>query len=64
MLGAYLKKYRMNHNYSQKEMANKLETSQGYYSLLETGVKQPGIQMIDRIAKLLEMEPGFVRGLL
>lgn len=64
MLGQYLKKYRLDHNYSQAEMADLLGTSQSYYSCIEGGVKKPGIQLVRRISKLLDVEPSFVRNLL
>ena len=64
MLDSYLKKYRLKNNLTQKQMAEKLGTSQGYYSYLENGIKKPGINMINRIAKLLRLEPSFVRSLL
>lgn len=64
MLSSYLKKYRLSNNYTQEEMAYKLETNQAYYSLLETGAKKPGIKMVNRIASLLGVEPSFIRSLL
>lgn len=64
MLGKYLKKYRLNNNLSQVEMAALLKTSQAYYSQIESDNRKPGIQLIRRISKLLKVEPSFVRGLL
>lgn len=64
MLGQYLKKYRLDHNLSQIEMADRLETSQSYYSLLERGTLKPGIRLIRRISALLEVDPQFVRSML
>lgn len=64
MLENYLKKYRIKNNLTQKQMAKKLNSSQSYYSQLETGSKKPGFIMINRIAKLLNLEPSFVRSLL
>lgn len=64
MLETYLKKYRLNNNLTQEQMAKRLKTSQGYYSHLETGTKKPGISMINRIAKVLNVEPSFIRSLL
>lgn len=64
MLDSYLKKYRLKNNLTQSQMAEMLGTSQGYYSYLENGVRKPGINMINRIAKLLNLEPSFVRSLL
>ena len=64
MLGQYLKKYRLDNNLTQEEMAKKLDTSQAYYCLLETGSKKPGIPMVNKIAKALDLEPSFIRRLL
>lgn len=64
MLGKYLKKYRLDNNMTQKEMADKLNTSQSYYSLIESGSCKPGIEMVRRISKELKLEPSFVRNLL
>lgn len=64
MLGQYLKKYRLEHNLTQAKMAEKLGTSQCYYSLLETNSLKPGFKLIDRIAQLLNQDASFIRSLL
>lgn len=64
MLESYLKRFRLKNNLTQAQMAQKLKTSQGYYSMLETGSKKPGFSMINRIAKVLDLEPSFIRSLL
>lgn len=64
MLNDYLKKYRLDNNLTQKQMSERLNTSQAYYSRIESGNKKPGIAMVGRIAKLLGVEPQFVRSLL
>jgi len=64
MLGRYLKKYRLSHNLSQKEMAERLGTSQGYYCLIENNKTKPGLQLIKRISELLDKDPSFIRELL
>lgn len=60
MLEDYLKTYRIKNNLTQKQMAEKLNSSQGYYSHLETGKKKPGMSMINRIAKLLNLKPSSI----
>ena len=52
MLKEYLKQYRLKKNLTQQQMSELLNTSQSYYSRLEKGDRKPGIQMINRIAKL------------
>lgn len=64
MLNEYLKKYRIKNNLSQKQMANLLDTAQGYYSEIETGKKKPGFVMIRKISKVLKVEESFIRTLL
>lgn len=64
MLGEYLKKYRLEKNLTQKQMALKLKINHCYYCSIERDKLKPGIQTINSIAKLLKIEPMFVRGLL
>lgn len=64
MLESYLKKHRTSNNLTQAQMAAKLKTSQSYYCELEKGRKKPGFTMVNRIAKLLKVEPSFIRSLL
>ena len=64
MLGEYLKKYRLQKNLTQRQMAELLEMKQCNYSLLENNKLKPGITLINRISKVLEVEPEFVRKLL
>lgn len=63
MLSKLLKNYRLDHNLSQVEMAAKLKTSQGYYSLLEAGNKKPGLKLSRRICHELNIDPAFLRSL-
>ena len=64
MLKEYLKQYRIKNNVTQKEMAKKLDTAQGYYSQIETGAKKPGFKFINKLASVLGVEPSFIRSLL
>ena len=64
MLGDFLKKYREKNNLTQSEMAEKLNTSQAYYSQIESGVMKPGFSMVRKIAKALDIEESFVRSLM
>lgn len=63
MLGEFLKKYRLKLNLKQSEMAEKIGTSQSYYSRIENSVVKPDINMIRKIAKALELEEAFIRSL-
>ena len=64
MLGEYLKKYRLSQNLTQEQMAKLIGMRQCNYSLLENNKLRPGITLINRIAKALNVEPSFVRSLL
>ena len=64
MLGEYLKKFRLSKNLTQQQMAELLGVKQCNYSLYENNKLKPGITMINRIAKVLDVEPSFVRSLL
>lgn len=64
MLGEYLKKYRLQKNLTQRQMAFLLGMKQCNYSLLENNKLKPGITLINRISNVLEVEPEFVRKLL
>ena len=64
MLKEYLKQYRIKNNITQKDMAKKLNTNQGYYSQIETGVRKPGFKFINKLALILNVEPSFIRSLL
>lgn len=64
MLGQYLKKFRLTNNLSQREMAAKIGTSQSYYSRIESGVKKPGIRIINKISETLGQEPSTIRSML
>jgi len=60
MLQDYLKKYRMRHNLTQKEMADKLRTTQDYYCQIESGKKRPGHMMISRISTVVGVSESYI----
>ena len=64
MLGEYLKKFRLAKNLTQEQMAKLIGIKQCSYSLYENNKLKPGITMINRMAKVLGVEPAFVRSLL
>jgi len=64
MLGEHLKKYRISQNLTQEQMAKRIGIRQCAYSLYENNKLRPGITMVNRIAKVLGVEPSFVRSLL
>lgn len=64
MLGEHLRKYRISHNLTQEQMAKLIGIRQCAYSLYENNKLRPGITMVNRIAKVLGVEPSFIRNLL
>lgn len=52
-----LKYYRELKGFSQKELAEKIQTSQGYISEIEKNIKSPTIRMLYNIACALEICP-------
>ena len=64
MLGKFLKNYRLKNNLKQSELAEKIGTSQSYYSRIENNVVKPDINMIRKVAKALELEESFIRSLI
>lgn len=64
MLKEYLKNYRRKHNLSQSDMAEKLKTNQGYYSLIENGKRVPSFVFIRKLANVCEVTPEFIVSLL
>ena len=64
MLKEYLKSYRYKKNITQKEMAVLLNTSQSYYSQIESGVLKPGYTFCKRLSKVLNVEEEFIKNLL
>jgi transcriptional regulator with XRE-family HTH domain len=52
-----LKYYRELKGFSQKELAEKIQTSQGYISEIEKNIKSPTIRMLYNLACALEICP-------
>lgn len=52
-----LRYYREHKVISQKQLAHKLNISQGYISEIEKGIKSPTIRMLYEIANALEICP-------
>ncbi len=64
MFKEYLKKYRLSKNLTQTEFAKLLDTHQTYYSMIESGFRKPGINFINKLAKVMEVDPSMLRKLL
>ncbi len=55
-----MKNIRENKGISQRQLAKKLNISQGYISSIENGKKSPTIRMLYRIANALEICPHYL----
>ena len=52
-----LKKSRKNLRLSQMQLAKRCATSTNYISLIETGERFPSVEMIEKIAEALRVQP-------
>lgn len=57
VLAYNIKKYRNTKGLTQEQLAEKAETSTNYLGSIETGKKYPSPQMIDKLAKALDINP-------
>lgn len=55
-LGQTLLKYRRNHNYSQKQVAELLDVSQSSYCDWESDTSSPKIENLMKVAKLYDID--------
>ena len=53
-----LRRYRLEAGLSQEQMSGFLGVSRGFYSLLELGKRWPTVDMVIRIAAVLNVPPG------
>lgn len=56
--GDFIKEKRLAKGYSQSRIAELLGISQQRYSLYELGQREPGLDFIIDVAKVLDFEPG------
>lgn len=52
-----LKELRKAAGLTQEDLADRLDTSKGYISLLESGGRAPGPDMLDRLAEFFNVSP-------
>ena len=55
--GKNVKYYRFKKHYTQEKLATLINTSPKYISRIELGQHNPSLDMIERIAKALSVEP-------
>lgn len=55
--GPVLRRFRQDRNLSQEELAARLDISPSYISRLESDLKKPSLDMIFRLAKVLNVKP-------
>lgn len=56
-VGKNIKRYRQARGYTQEKLAEMAEVSINYISQLETGLKNPSLPMLEKIAKILDIYP-------
>lgn len=56
--GSAIRHFRQEKGLSQEALADRLDTSPPYISMLESGKRYPSIEMLLRIANALETRPG------
>jgi transcriptional regulator with XRE-family HTH domain len=57
ILASNMKVYRNNLGISQAQLAERVNTATSYIAMIETQKKYPSFEMLERIAKGLEIEP-------
>ena len=57
IFGKNVKYYRFKKHYTQEKLANLINTSPKYISRIELGQHNPSLDMIERIANALNVEP-------
>lgn len=57
-VGLTIREFRQAKGLSQDQLANRMDVSTPYISMLESGRRYPSIEMLIRIALALEMRPG------
>lgn len=64
-LGNYLKNYRVSHNMTQVQFAEKIGITQTTYSFIESGSNRNlSFGVVNKIAEVLELKPEEVRAML
>lgn len=56
-IGGAIKIIRVKHKVSQQELAKGIGVTQGYLSLIEKGEREPGFDLIGKIADMLRVPP-------
>ncbi|MBQ1293875.1 MAG: helix-turn-helix transcriptional regulator [Clostridiales bacterium] len=56
--GEFIREKRIARGLSQSEMAKLLDISQAAYSRYESGNRDPGLNMVRKISKILKFKPG------
>ena len=59
-VGVALREFRHQRGLSQDELADRMDLSTPYISMLESGKRYPSIEMLIRIAVALDVRPGAI----
>lgn len=59
-VGTTIKEFRVQAGLSQDDLADRMDISSPYISMLESGRRYPSVEMLIRIAVALEVRPGAI----
>lgn len=59
-VGVAIREFRQQAGFSQDELADRMDMSTPYISMLESGKRYPSIEMLIRIGLALEVRPGAI----
>lgn len=59
-IGGAIKTIRVKHKFSQYEVAKVIGVTQGYLSLIEKGEREPGFDLIGKIADMFRVPPQLI----
>ncbi|MFS1663444.1 helix-turn-helix domain-containing protein [Streptococcus sp. zg-JUN1979] len=57
-----LKELRLEHNLTQKELANKINSTQASVGFWEQGLRKPKYESIEKLAKVFNVSPDYLLG--
>ena len=62
VFGYRLKKLRLQHGWSQQELADRLGCSKGLISFYENAKREAGFTVIIELARIFDVRPGYLAG--
>ena len=59
-IGKYLKKLRVKHNYTQEDLAEKIDISVAFLSRVERGNSHINLKRLNQLCRLLDVSEGYI----